>query len=187
MASGYSSSKLLMSLDTVKFLLANHTEDHFPFLALPDNTRHRTTFHATLSRLLFASLDDNGERFEAFMQPILDVIAKLAVVPESDFRQEHVKNAVIGICRDLRGITASTHNRRTYSALFDCLYPGCFPVFVRAATVWYDEPAVTTALLKFMGEFVYNKAQVLPSSSSLLPSSSPLLPPPLLPSSPPPV
>jgi exportin-7 len=43
--------------------------------------------------------------------------------------------------------------------LFDFLYPASFPAFVRAAEVWYDEPAVTTALLKFMEEFVYNKAQ----------------------------
>lgn len=32
MASGYSSSKMLLGLDTVKFLMHNHTEEFFPFL-----------------------------------------------------------------------------------------------------------------------------------------------------------
>lgn len=32
MASGYSSSKMLLGLDTVKFLMRNHTEEFFPFL-----------------------------------------------------------------------------------------------------------------------------------------------------------
>lgn len=35
MAGGYSSSKLLLTLDTVKYLARNHTEDQFPFLAVP--------------------------------------------------------------------------------------------------------------------------------------------------------
>lgn len=32
MASGYSSSKMLLGLDTVKFLMHNHTQEFFPFL-----------------------------------------------------------------------------------------------------------------------------------------------------------
>ena len=58
MAGGYSSSKLLLTLETVRFLAKNHTSDHFPFLAQPGNVRQRTTFHATLTRLL---LSPNGE------------------------------------------------------------------------------------------------------------------------------
>jgi exportin-7 len=59
MAGGYSSSKLLLTLETVRYLARHHTEDQFPFLAVPSNARHRTTFHATLTRLL---LSPSGER-----------------------------------------------------------------------------------------------------------------------------
>ncbi|CAM9146814.1 unnamed protein product, partial [Choristocarpus tenellus] len=45
--------------------------------------------------------------------------------------------------------------------LFDALYPAHFGVFVRAAEEWSDSPEVTTSLIKFMQEFVYNKAQRL--------------------------
>ncbi|CAN0263068.1 unnamed protein product, partial [Laminaria digitata] len=75
--------------------------------------------------------------------------------------QESVKHALIGVCRDLRGVTAATNNRRSYGMLFDALYPAHFGVFVRAAEEWSDSPEVTTSLIKFMMEFVYNKASRL--------------------------
>jgi exportin-7 len=54
MAGGYSSSKLLLTLSTVKYLASHHTHDEFPFLYVPSNARHRTTFHAILVRLLLS-------------------------------------------------------------------------------------------------------------------------------------
>lgn len=41
--------------------------------------------------------------------------------------------------------------------LLQALYPTHFGVFVRAAEEWSDSPDVTTSLMKFMMEFVYNK------------------------------
>ncbi|CAM9898423.1 unnamed protein product, partial [Ectocarpus sp. 6 AP-2014] len=157
MASGYSSSKMLLGLDTVKFLMRNHTEEFFPFLAASANVRQRTTFHLTLARLIFTTSDDMVAMFETFMEPLLNVLRQLAVAPT--FRQESVKHALIGVCRDLRGVTAATNNRRSYGMLFDALYPAHFGVFVRASEEWSDSPEVTTSLMKFMMEFVYNKAR----------------------------
>lgn len=42
---------------------------------------------------------------------------------------------------------------------WQALYPTYFPVFYRTAETWADDPQVTTALLKFLQEFAYNKAQ----------------------------
>ncbi|CAM9597271.1 unnamed protein product, partial [Hapterophycus canaliculatus] len=81
MASGYSSSKMLLGLDTVKFLMRNHTEEFFPFLAVSANVRQRTTFHLTLARLIFTTSDDMVPMFEAFMEPLLNVLRRLAVAP----------------------------------------------------------------------------------------------------------
>ncbi|KAF1334127.1 Exportin-like protein, partial [Globisporangium splendens] len=157
-ASGYSSGKLLLGLETVQYLIGHHTADEFPFLAVPANTRHRTTFHTTIARLLFTTaFDESSDRFERFMEPIEDVLNKLMQTP--NFRVPEVKDAVIGVCRDLRGIVQQTHNRRTFSCIFDFLYPTYFPVFVRAAEELYDNPFVMTALLKFLQEVAYNKAQ----------------------------
>ncbi|KAI9921848.1 hypothetical protein PsorP6_001060 [Peronosclerospora sorghi] len=157
-ASGYSSGKLLLGLETVQYLIGNHTAEEFPFLAIPANTRHRSTFHSTIARLIFTTaFDESSERFERFMEPIENVLNQLVQTP--NYRVPEVREAIIGVCRDLRGIVQQTQNRRTYSCIFDLLYPAYFSVFVRAADELYDHPAVTTALLKFMEELAYNKSQ----------------------------
>ena len=62
------SGKLLLKLDAVAYLLSHHTADHYAFLSHPANTRNRTTFYATLSRLLF--MDDTPAKFKAFIAPL---------------------------------------------------------------------------------------------------------------------
>lgn len=160
MAGGYSSSKLLLTLDTVKFLARHHTVDHFPFLGVPENVRHRTTFHATLTRLL---LSPNGEEklalsFEQFLEPILTTLSQLGPLGVSELRSEAARRPIIGVFRDLRGIAASLHNRRTYGMLFDLLHPQHLPLFSKVAEVWFDQPDVIISVLRFMQEFCHNKA-----------------------------
>lgn len=70
LASGYMSGKLLMKLDSIGFLLQNHTEEHYAFLAKPVNSRNRTTFYATLARLLFMEDSGPGAKFKAFVAPL---------------------------------------------------------------------------------------------------------------------
>ncbi|GMI27904.1 hypothetical protein TeGR_g12485 [Tetraparma gracilis] len=146
-------------METVRFLLLHHTAEHFPFLSAPSNTRHRTTFHTTLTRLLFSSTpEEQPLTWEQFISPISDTLSKLNSLSNAELRAQNVLGPLIGVLRDLRGIASSLHNRRTYGLLFDTLFPAHFPLFVRIAEVWFDEPAVTTSLLKFIHEFVYNKA-----------------------------
>ena len=160
MAGGYSSSKLLLTLETIRFLAMHHTEDHFPFLAVPGNARHRTTFHATLTRLL---LSPNGEdklglTFETFLEPNVKVLSQLAALAPQDLRSENCRRPLIGVFRDLRGITASLHNRKTYAALFEILHPQYLPLLAKVADLWYDQTDVMISLLRFLHEFCHNKA-----------------------------
>merc|ERR1711988_596261 len=81
-------------------------------------------------------------------------------------RQEACKMPLIGLCRDLRGVCLACTSCEPYLMLFEWLVdnPGNLnssrvTIFSRALDVWWDEPEVTTPLLKFMAEFVYNKAQ----------------------------
>mmetsp|Transcript_44324 Transcript_44324/g.106777 ORF Transcript_44324/g.106777 Transcript_44324/m.106777 type:complete len:1120 (+) Transcript_44324:370-3729(+) len=160
MAGGYSSSKLLLNLETVRFLAMHHTEDHFPFLGIPSNARHRTTFHSTLTRLL---LSPNGEdklglTFEQFLEPIVNTIGQLGLLSPNDLRSENCRRPLIGVFRDLRGITASLHNRKTYSSLFEILHPSHLPLLPKVADIWYDQTDVIISLLRFLQEFCHNKA-----------------------------
>jgi exportin-7 len=160
MAGGYSSSKLLLTLETVRFLALHHTDDHFPFLGIPANARHRTTFHATLTRLLLSPTGEEklGISFEQFLEPVVNVLAKLGTLSANDLRSENCRRPLVGVFRDLRGIAASLHNRKTYCTLFEILHPQHLPLLAKVADVWYDQTDVIISLLRFLHEFCHNKA-----------------------------
>mmetsp|Transcript_26690 Transcript_26690/g.50766 ORF Transcript_26690/g.50766 Transcript_26690/m.50766 type:complete len:1056 (-) Transcript_26690:229-3396(-) len=166
LASGYMSGKLLLKLDAINYILANHTREHFPFLDTPLNTRNRTIFYATLGRLLF--MEDTPSKFAAFMAPFAAVCRALASQAGdiAQFRTQQIRNTLVGLFRDLRGIAQATNSRRTYGLLFDWLYPAHMPLLLRAVEAWADVPDVTTPVLKFMAEFVLNKTQRLTFDSS---------------------
>ena len=169
LAAGYMSGKLMLKLDAVSYLLTHHTVEYFPFLANAGNTRSRTTFYLTLARLLF--MEDAPGNFKAFMAPLGQVLSALGAASgggtnPAALRAAVPKETAIGLFRDLRGVAAATSNRRTYSQLFDWLYPLYFPTILACLEGWTDVPDVTTALLKFMAEFVLNKTQRLTFDSS---------------------
>lgn len=164
LASGYMTGKLLMKLDTVKFIVANHTREHFPFLHEYRGSRSRTTFYYTIGWLIF--MEDSPVKFKSSMDPLLQVFISLESIPDAMFRTDNVKYALIGLMRDLRGIAMATNSRRTYGLLFDWLYPSHMPILLKGISHWADTPEVTTPLLKFMAEFVLNKAQRLTFDSS---------------------
>lgn len=153
----YSSSKTLLNLETVAFLVQNHVGAHFPFLGYDDDNKYRIIFYSALSRLVFSSSEDLNNQFDLFIAPNLNILAELGQIQDlSDYR---VKIALIGILRDLRGIVTSTYNKRTYNLFFDAVFSLAFPLFHRVAENFYNDPTVMIALFKFMQEFVLNKGQ----------------------------
>jgi hypothetical protein len=132
----------------VNFLVHNHVGAHFPFLGYDSDNKYRITFYSALSRLVFSSSEDLNNSFDSFVAPNVAILAQLTQAP--DLRLPAVKVAIIAALRDLRGITVSAYNKRTYNLLFEALYPASFPLFLRVAETWYDDPASMTALLKFM-------------------------------------
>ncbi|GKV39690.1 hypothetical protein SLEP1_g47423 [Rubroshorea leprosula] len=164
LASGYMTGKLLLKLDTVKFMIANHTREHFCFLEEDRCSRSRTTFYYTIGWLIF--MEDSPLKFRSSMQPLLQVFLSLESTLDSMFRADTVKYALVGLMRDLRGIAMATSSRKSYGLLFDWLYPAHMPLLLKGITHWTDTPEVTTPLLKFMAEFVLNKAQRLTFDSS---------------------
>lgn len=164
LASGYMTGKLLLKLDTVKFIVAHHTREHFPFLDEYRCSRSRTTFYYTIGWLIF--MEDSHVKFRSSMEPLLQVFITLESTPDALFRTDAVKYALIGLMRDLRGIATATTSRRTYGFLFDWLYPAHMPLLLKGISHWSDTPEVTTPLLKFVAEFVLNKAQRVTFDSS---------------------
>ncbi len=168
LAGGYSSSRLLCKLTTICEMIAHHDEEHFPFMSGPDSKmgRHRTTFYHTLLRILFASggPDFNVElEFGRFMEPLRMKLDALGAIQskETFVKDPAVKSAVIGVLRDLRGVVSTMTTRKTYAILFEWLYPHRTPIILKICEVFSEAgvPEVTTPLLKFYSEFIFNKSQ----------------------------
>jgi exportin-7 len=157
LVSSYNSSKTLLNLDTIKFLVSNHTGSYFPFLGYDSDNKYRINFYSALSRLVFSSSEDVDNQFDLFIVPNLQIIEQLSQA--ENLRTDSIKVACIGMLRDLRGIVSSTYNKRTYNIFFDSIYPLAFPLFTRIAETWYDEPNTMTALFKFFEQLVFNKGQ----------------------------
>ena len=47
--------------------------------------------------------------------------------------------------------------RRLFPVMFEMMYQSCMPLFTRALDTWWDDPAVTVAVLKFWMEIAENK------------------------------
>lgn len=151
----YSSGKLLLALPEVSQLLTHHGPDNFPFLYMQNLARYRTKFYASLTRLVF--FESDSENFEPFAQPLLSVLDQLN--PHVGSRNEEVMNAIIGACRDWRGIISSAVKENTYRQVFEALHPNHLATFARIAEVWADSPQVTTPLLKMILEFATQRLQ----------------------------
>eukprot|EP00418_Pyrodinium_bahamense_P093345 CAMPEP_0179031306 /NCGR_PEP_ID=MMETSP0796-20121207/11003_1 /TAXON_ID=73915 /ORGANISM="Pyrodinium bahamense, Strain pbaha01" /LENGTH=775 /DNA_ID=CAMNT_0020727495 /DNA_START=109 /DNA_END=2437 /DNA_ORIENTATION=+ len=160
------SGRLLLKNDMVKYILNNHASPQFGFLGHSlQYGKYRTMYYHTLGKLLFMDIRDNKEAFEKFMEPqghILNTLWQQSCQNPQLLRQDSVN----GLCRDLRGIGLACSSCEPYAMLFDWLVdnpknPATSRVtlFSRALDAWWDDPEVTTPLLKFMAEFVYNKAQ----------------------------
>ena len=156
--SSYGSSKMLLSLETVKFLVYHHSGEHFPFLGYDQggDNKHRVTFYSAMSRLVFSSSEDVDNLFDVFIEPNIITIQRLTT---ADLGAHGVRAAVIGVLRDMRGIALSTYNKRTYLLLFESLFPDAIVLLNNIAVAYSEDPIVMTALLKFMQEFVQNRGQ----------------------------
>ncbi|KAM9254070.1 LOW QUALITY PROTEIN: ran-binding protein 17 [Dugong dugon] len=162
--------KKLVKIDAVKFMLKNHTSEHFPFLGISEcysltDFRCRTTFYTALTRLLMVDLGEDEDEFENFMLPLTVSFETVLPIFNNNFKQEDVKRMLIGLARDLRGIAFALNTKTSYTMLFDWMlykrYPMYLPVLQRAVEQWYGEPACTTPILKLMAELMQNRSQRL--------------------------
>ncbi|XP_038628382.1 ran-binding protein 17 isoform X2 [Tachyglossus aculeatus] len=163
---GYILLKKLVKIDAVKFMLQNHTSEHFPFLGVSDNyslsdLRCRTTFYTALTRLLMVDLGEDEDEFENFMLPLTISFETVAQIFNNNFKQEETKRMLIGLARDLRGIAFALNTKTSYTMLFDWIYSAYLPILQRAIELWYQEPECTTPILKLMAELLQNRSQRL--------------------------
>ena len=126
---GYSSGRLLLELDTVKFIIEHHTEKNFQFLKSksPKISEHRAQFFHALARLIW--LQDGAAKFEKFMATHVRMLGSCL---KADFSNANVQSAMVAVCRDLLGVARASHNGRTYRMVFDALHPILFQAMDKA-------------------------------------------------------
>lgn len=112
-----------------------------------------------LTRLLFTE-DEVDAVFEEFMAPVSARLDQLLSLPSLDsFRLPAVRQQLIGLLYDLRGVCTGCANRRQYGIFFDWYYPKYSQVLLRALEANRDNAAITSPLLRFYAELVHNKNQ----------------------------
>jgi exportin-7 len=159
LSAAYSSGRWLLKLQSVRYMLENHRGPEFPFLEDQLNTKLRSDFYRTLANLLFMETVSE-QAFEKFMQPLHGVCESLAAIAQPEaLAQPPVKRAIVGLLRDLRGICGACMNRRTYTLLFDWLFPAHMPLLRRCCQVFCRDTEVAIPLLKFYADFVNSRSQ----------------------------
>lgn len=124
----------------------------------------RTTFYTALGRLLNLDFSDDDDTFDKFIRPLtnqLDAIGNMMSQTNLVSNLNEVKLPIVGLARDLRGLAFAFNSRAGYMQLFDWLYPRYLPLFTKAVEFWYNEPFITTPILKLMAELVQNRSQRL--------------------------
>jgi len=122
----------------------------------------RTTFYMALGRLLNLDFSDDDDTFDKFIRPLtnqLEAIGNMMTQQASNISD--VKLPIVGLARDLRGLAFAFNSRAGYMQLFDWLYPSYLQLFTKAVELWYNEPFLTTPILKLMAELVQNRSQRL--------------------------
>uniref|UniRef100_A0A1I8FZR5 Importin N-terminal domain-containing protein n=1 Tax=Macrostomum lignano TaxID=282301 RepID=A0A1I8FZR5_9PLAT len=164
LSAGYSAVRKLVRLESVQFVLANHSAAHFPFLSgqetLPTRLKFRTSFYAALGRLLMVDLGEDEDRFQAFMQPLTDAFSNVGNLLNSNQLQE-AQTGLVGLARDLRGIAFSLNTKTAYMMLLDWFCPDYSQLMVKALEVWGASPEVTTPILKLYAEVAQNRSNRL--------------------------
>lgn len=83
--------------------------------------RCRSMFYTSLGRLLMVDLGEDEERFYNFMLPLTNQFEWIgqAIMDTSTYPSEEAKKALIGLSRDLRGLTFSSSKKAAYMMFFE--------------------------------------------------------------------
>ncbi|EDQ87045.1 uncharacterized protein MONBRDRAFT_27806 [Monosiga brevicollis MX1] len=137
----------LVKLQSVQFILANHTPSNFPFLV-----------HA-LGRIMTHEFSEEDQRFEQFMAPLAAVGQQIAqqLQMNGSPRNMELRALALGFVRDLRGLVFACTTRSAYMMLFEWIYPDYLQLLVKCAGLFALDSDVANPILKCMCELVHNR------------------------------
>ena len=117
--SGFETSKLLLSLSEVQFVLLHHTvglapplhpqENEFPFLSNPALSHYCTLYFEALTALTL--LEDIPGRLEVLSRPVTERLQRLATVQQFTDADFVVARGGRDVGRDHHGVPGSARHR----------------------------------------------------------------------------
>lgn len=123
-----------------------------------------------------------NEKFEhrliTFLKPLTDTADGLIQIATrnnsnnrcdpSTLRSEELRVALLGLCRDYRGVASSASSAREFELVLNWLCPDRMDLLVAGITAWADNISLSTPLLKLVAEAVHNRGSriVFPVSSA---------------------
>ncbi|PAV75416.1 hypothetical protein WR25_17809 isoform A [Diploscapter pachys] len=158
---GYAAVRRLFRIDEV---------EHFPFLGHEIDIRsmkHRTIFYESMMRLLSTELNDNEDMFIKFVQPLTDTIEGVIQVASgasgniNGVSEEQLKRIIVGLMRDIRGISNACATKQHFLLLFEWCYPNVFNIMYYVVEKWPNDPNVVTPVCRLLAEMSQNKQQRL--------------------------
>ncbi len=82
---------------------------------------------------------------------------QIPIINPITLQRDDFKNPIIGLCRDLRGITSSASTSKEYSLISSWLFPKRIAIFIAAANAWCNYDDVCIPLLKLFVEISHNR------------------------------
>ena len=148
--------RILLKNATVQDVIRSHSERPFPFLREAKLCKYRTMYYHALGRLVFLDIKDRPDLFSQFMVPLGQRLWAMASAPD--------RSILVGLCRDLRGLSLAAQGSEAYGLLFKFLVDdpriqgnSKITLFSAALEAWGGEFEVALPILKFVAEFVHNR------------------------------
>ncbi|KAJ3427462.1 exportin [Anaeramoeba flamelloides] len=180
----YCAGAKLLSVEKIDNLFINHTEFKFPFIEkYTENRSYRTKFYQTITTLLFLEKDQRTveKNFALFVKPFQTVAEQIILIIQQKSKskstqillssntrssnlkiQNYSKNylkLIIGFIKDIMGVVSSTNNTKSYTLLFDWLYPIFFELFNEIIISFASDSKIIIQMLKLLSEISYNRYQ----------------------------
>ncbi|KAJ3431678.1 exportin [Anaeramoeba flamelloides] len=180
----YCAGTQLLYVEKIDNLFINHTEFKFPFIEkYSENRSYRTKFYHTITTLLFLDKDQKiiEQNFSVFVKPFEKIGEKILLLEQyssssssssslslslssttNDKHQNYSKNdlkLILGLIKDLLGVVSATNSDRSYTLLFDWLYPDFFELFNEIILSFSNHSKIIIQILKLLSEISYNRYQ----------------------------
>uniref|UniRef100_A0A7M5UYT3 Importin N-terminal domain-containing protein n=1 Tax=Clytia hemisphaerica TaxID=252671 RepID=A0A7M5UYT3_9CNID len=167
---GYSSVRKLVKLETIQFVLNNHTPEHFPFLGAQTNVSRkakkcREKFYIALGRFLLVDIGDEEERFFAFVRPLTvqleNISQRLDPTNGNSYPADETESMIIGVFQDLKGLSSAFNSRTSFQMFFDWIEPKYTHLMPRLLEISCRNYQVTQTVLQLARELTQNRSQRL--------------------------